>query len=214
MAKLPGGIFGPFYGKAGNVVGTKWKDLNVLRAAPGKKAKPPTPQQLLQQQRFALMSKVMRGMNNFLAFSFRAYAINKSGYNCALQYNLRNAITGNASNPEINYPTMLVSRGDLPAATAEPARSATTGGIIFSWTDNTGLGIARSDDHAILVCYDPVMNVCVFDRTAACRGNTSGILQIPHFSNTTVHTWLAFVTADSKEIISDSVYTGAVTVNV
>ena len=59
-------------------------------------------------------------MNNLLAFSFQAYAINKSGYNCALQYNLRNAITGNASSPEINYPNSLVSREIRSSVTAEP----------------------------------------------------------------------------------------------
>ena len=207
MARLKSGVFGGFKGKIGNVVGTTWKDLDVIRSVPAKKEKPATPKQLQQQQRFALMGKVMQGMNELLSVTFRSFSSSMSGYNSALKYNIRNAITGVYPALQIHYPTLLVSRGDLPAATSASVAMGGEGLLLFSWTDNTGLGIAKADDWAVLVCYEPESNICVFDRSSTRRCDNSGLLKVPHFQNKEVHTWLAFTNTTVTQV-ANSVYTG------
>ncbi|MFT3822304.1 MAG: DUF6266 family protein [Chitinophagaceae bacterium] len=212
MGKLKKGIFGGFSGKTGNVVGSSWKDVDVIRSMPGKRKNPPTDPQEKQQNRFGLLASVMQGINPLLSFAFQSYEPNKSPYNSAIAYNLLNAVTGTTTDQQVYYPTLLVSRGHLPATTAGQAVPMAAGEIAFSWTDNTGLGIAKSSDHAIMIFYEPVTNTCVFDRITARRGDGNGILQATHFRGKTVHTWIAFYTEAPKELSSNSIYTGAVTV--
>ncbi len=60
MGKFSNGIFGNFYGKIGNVVGSSWRGIDYLKSLPKiNKNRVPTQAQLEQQVRFALMTAFM-----------------------------------------------------------------------------------------------------------------------------------------------------------
>ncbi|MFT3823597.1 MAG: DUF6266 family protein [Chitinophagaceae bacterium] len=210
MARLPHGILGPVYGRIGNVVGTSWKGEPVVRTLPTGNPDP-SYKQLEQRQRFGMMIYVMRNMQELLSETFKPYSGKMSAVNNAQQYNIKNAIIGIYPALDIHYPTMLVSRGDLPLVEATPAVSDSPNSISFSWRDNTGLGIAKADDHAILVAYSGDKHFCIYDLHGAMRSDGTAMLTTIHCSNKKMHTWIAFANAAGTEF-SNSVYTGEVVV--
>lgn len=54
MGTFKKGILGGFSGTVGTVVGSTWRGMDVMRSRPKKSGSAPTPEQLLQREKFAL----------------------------------------------------------------------------------------------------------------------------------------------------------------
>ena len=85
-----------------------------------------------------------------------------TGMNNALSYTLDNAITGVYPSFEIDYAVALVSRGGLPNVLGPAVTSGAGSVLTFSWTDNSGVGIAKATDQAILVAYCPELRQAIY----------------------------------------------------
>ena len=55
MATFEKGILGGFSGKVGNVVGVRWRGMNIMRSLPQRGSYVPTPEQLEQRLKFSLV---------------------------------------------------------------------------------------------------------------------------------------------------------------
>ncbi len=151
-------------------------------------------------------------MAGLLKFSFRDFAIRKTGMNSAFSYNLLNAVTGVYPVFSIAYPQVLVSRGDLPNALA-PAVTSGVGSIVtFSWTDNSGVAGASTKDVSIFVAYCPVAMQSIYSIADATRGDLTGDLNLSSFSGKDVETYIGFISQDGNSVAT-SIYTGTVTVS-
>lgn len=211
MGIINKGILGPVSGTVGTVVGGTWKGISYLRSQSAARRTSFTVKQLEQQAKFSLIVRFLQSMTALLAVSFRAYAVEMTGFNNAMRYNMLNAITGAYPAFDINYSLVLVCRGDLPNAGNPATASTVAGQLTFSWTDNSGTGKAQPTDASILVAYCPSRNQCVFTTTGAARSAGGDTLSVAAFSGEQVHTYIGFLSADGKSVAS-SVYTGAVTV--
>ena len=89
MAIIKRGILGGFSNKIGNVVGTSWKGISVMRSLPQSVHNPKTEAQVEQRTNFAVASKLGSQLLDAVIKPFwDKRAIRMSGYNLWLQKNL------------------------------------------------------------------------------------------------------------------------------
>jgi hypothetical protein len=212
MGTIQKGILGGFSGKVGNVIGGTWKGIDYMRSKGNNGNRKPTETQQAQQLKFALVMRFVQPMASLLEISFHDFAIKMTGINNAFGYNLKNAVTGVYPSFSIDYSHTLISRGKLPNVLA-PAVIAGAGGILtFSWTDNSGAGIAKASDQAILVAYCPELRQAIYTIAGGLRSDLTGQLNVLPFSGLAVQTWVGFI-SETGRLIANSNFTGEVTVS-
>ena len=206
MGRISKGILGPVSGTVGTVIGGSWKGISYLRSQPLAKKHASSVDQLDHQLRFSVVINFIQTMTDLLRFTFRKYAIKMSEFNAAFSYNYYNAITGTAPDYAIDFSKALVSRGELPNATA-PAASLTGNTVYYTWTDNSGIGSAANTDKSLFVAFCPNLNLTVFSTKGGDRSAGSGTLDVSNFAGETVETWIAFISENGREV-SNSFFTG------
>lgn len=213
MGIIDKGILGGFSGKVGTVVGGTWKGITYMRSkGPGGRTTF-SQSQMEQHAKFAASIKFLQPMVSLLNTTFKDYAVKMTGFNNAMSYTLKNAITGTYPVYTVDYSLALVSRGDLPNALSPSASSTGTAGkVVFTWTSNQGVGKAAPDDKAVLVVYCPEMKLCVYTDAGPDRSTGTGELTVTGFAGKTVQTYVAFISADGRDL-SNSIYTGQLTVS-
>ena len=212
MGTIKKGILGGFSGKVGNVIGGNWKGIDYMRSQGTRRNFTPSEKQLAQQLKFALVMSFLQPMAGLLNITFRDFAIKMTGMNNAFAYCIKNAVTGVYPTFAVDYSLVLVSRGDLPNALAPAVTSGAGSLVTFSWTDNSGVGIAKATDQAVLVAYSPVLKQAVYTTAGGMRSELTGELNLATFSGLSVETYIGFIAADGRNIAS-SIYTGNVTVS-
>lgn len=212
MGTISKGILGGFSGKVGNVIGSNWKGIDYMRSKSSRRNSKPTQPQLEQQLKFALVVRFVQTITGLVDISFGNFAVRKSGFNSAVSYTLKNAIAGTYPVYSIQYADALVSRGDLPNVLAPAVTVGAAGLVTWSWTDNSGVGIARATDKALLAAYCPAFNQCVYTTGSASRNAITDGLNLAAFSGQDVHTWIGFISEDGQNVAS-SLYTGMVRVS-
>jgi Family of unknown function (DUF6266) len=212
MGTINKGILGGFSGKVGTVIGGSWKGIDYMRSKSGRRNFKPTQAQLEQQLKFGLAIRFVQTMSGLLEISFGSFAVRKTGINSAVSYTLKNAISGLYPNYSIAYAHVLVSRGDLPNVLA-PSVTMGAGSIAtWAWTDNSGVGIARPADKALLVVYCPALQQCIYTTGSATRDAITDSLDLSSFSGQPVHCWIGFISEDGRNVAS-SLYNGVFTVS-
>ena len=210
MARIAKGILGPVSGTVGTVVGSSWKGIHYLRSQSSGKKGTSTIEQIDHQLKFSTVVSFVQPMTGLLEQTFKKYATGMSEYNAAFSYNYRNALGGKAPDYSIDYSLALVSRGDLPNATA-PAATVSSTSVYFTWTDNSGTGKATPTDKAVLVAYSELSKQTLFSTTTAQRSAGAATLDVTNFKGSTIQTWIAFLSADGKDA-SNSFYAGELVV--
>jgi hypothetical protein len=209
MATFFKGPLGGFSGSIGPVVGSSWKELDVMKSQPGPRTGAPTQAQVDQQAKFALAGDFMNDVKKLLALTMPDSG-NMTGFNIFLQQVLQDAITGTSNAWKLDYSKVQLSIGDLGNAFGYSIASAATGKIAWTWQADAGLQDDPTDK-AILVVYSPDLGRAAYTTAGAARSAGTDSLTIAAFSGKPVQTWLSFISADGKEI-ADSVFTGQVTV--
>lgn len=212
MGRISKGILGGFSGTVGTVVGGSWKGIDYMRSQSARRTGSFTQAQLEQQAKFALMIRFLRSMMGLLMISFRNYAVKMTGYNNAVSYNLKNAITGTYPNYSIDYGQVLISRGDLPNVLAPIVTAAASSGVKFDWTNNAGVGKAKPEDKVILVIYSPTQNAAIYTTGSNERSSGTETINAASFSGEEVQTYIGVISQDGKDF-ANSIYTGTVTVS-
>lgn len=210
MGAISKGILGPFSGTVGTVIGGSWKGISYMRSQPvAKKNRVPSPKQLDQQARFALVVGFLRTMTQLVAIGFKT-PLQMSGFNNAVSFTLKNAVTGTYPSYSIEYGSVLVSRGDLPNATSPGAVATTTSLITWNWTDNSGTGNAVATDKSILAVFCPDLNTTLYNTAGAARSTGTASLDVSLFTGHVIETYIGFIAESGKEVAS-SLYTGDIT---
>jgi hypothetical protein len=212
MGTIKQGILGGFSGKVGSVVGGVWKGIAYMRGLALSIANPQTDAQLTQRQKWSVTMHFLQPLSEFLKVGFKSYAVKMTGINAAMQYNVKNALTGTYPNIAIDYPNALVARGNLPSALNQVASSTVAGTVKFDWEDNSGEVGASALDKTLLVIYNPTQNQAVTVNQLAERGDATQTVTVPDsFSGDLCECYMAFITADGATV-SNSAFAGAVTV--
>ena len=213
MAKYGKGILGSFTGAVGNVVGATWNGIPYMRSKPAQVNDRNSEKQRAQRQRFQMIMGFLRKVRPVIDLGFARGAANQTSINRASSYNLRNAITGEYPDQQIDFTRLLVARGDLTPPEQTSAESTAAGEVTFTWADNSDSGSAQTDDTAMVLVYSPEKEEAVFrvDETAE-RQDGSYTLTLPSgLYGEAVECYLAFVSTDNG-MATDSVHLGSVEV--
>lgn len=217
MARLKGNnIQGPFVGKVGNLVGCRWKDTYYVRRRPEKVNHPNTEAQLTQRMRFVKTQNFLSPLKEFLRIGFGAYTADKSAYNAAMSYNIKNALSGNYPNIVVNPSKVLVSRGSLPVPSETTVKSVSKNTVKFFWNSVEKVNPpARINDKALLVVRSLESKEADYKLDAARRSEGGASLNLPAgFMGKEIACYLIFVHQEvllgnySAEGVSNSIFCG------
>src|SRR6266498_1548696 len=206
MGTISKGILGGFNGTVGTVIGGSWKGIEYMRSRPAKRTNNPSQAQLEQQAKFAVVISFLETMVGLLRITYKNFAVKMTAFNSAMGYHIRYAIAGTYPDFAIDYSLALVSKGDLPNATA-PAAVVSGNNINFTWTDNSGAGWALATDQAILVVYCAALNQTIYTTNGGARNAGAGSLNVSNMAGQTVQTYIGFISEDGKDVAT-SIYTG------
>lgn len=209
MGKIGRGILGGVSGKVANVVGSRWKGIDYIRAKPQSVANPRTLSQVNQRTKFSLVLRFLQPNLNFIRIGYKNYAVKKSQFNSAMSYVLNNAITGVSPDFEIDYSLALLTRGNLSGALNPIFDLTTPGQVEFSWDDNSTEGNALATDKVMVVVYNPTKGESVYLTEGAARTDLSQIVNIPNsYSGDEVHMFISFMNFEETQL-SNSIYIGS-----
>jgi len=199
MATYQKGILGDFSGTVGTVVGSSWKGIKYMRSKPTLKNRVASDKQSQQRTKWAMAGELFKPLTKLIRTTFNGVAGNMSAINKAVQYALKNAITGTAPNFTIDYSKVLISQGTLPNESDAQATAA-AGAVTFTWTNTSGNGLSSPNDKAILVVYCEALNDSVYTLSGADRSAGTATLNVAGYQGQTVQAWIGFISADGKEV--------------
>lgn len=212
MGKINQGILGGVSGKVGNIIGGNWKGIDYIRIKPSSVANPRTKGQVDQRTKFSTVLGFLQPMTDFLKVGFKLYSSGMTQFNAAMSYNLNNAVSGVSPDFTVDYPSALVSRGNLTGAVNAAAVSNNPQEVEITWLDNTDSGSALANDKALIVALNTTRNEAIFTTAGPIRSAAAATLPVPaEYSTEKIEVFLGFVSDDGTKV-ANSIYLGSVTV--
>lgn len=208
MGKIKKGVLGGFSGKVGPVIGSSWNGISYMRGTPQHVTDARTTAQLQQRAKFYLAMEFLKPIKDYIRVGFKTYAIHKSAFNAAMSYVVKNAISGEYPNYRINYPRMLVTRGDLTPP-KESSATLSAGIVTITWHDNSTEGSAAATDLSMPLAFNISKGMAVFETAATTRVSQSATLNLhPDWAGDTIQLYLGFI-SENGSAVANSVYLGS-----
>jgi hypothetical protein len=213
MAIVQNPITGRTKKKLGNVVFAKQFGKNTIRSKPLEVKNPQTIGQVNQRTKFKLMVYTSRVLLGMLRISFQNMAIGKSAYNAFFHTNFKTAITGSPGNYSINWPALIVAKGNLLEKTPLMTVSIDqTASIKRTWIPPFNSLDPSNSDKLFNVAYNITKDEWSYGEPGTLRSVGTDEQGVPPaWSHDSVHVYTFFLSADGKHC-SDSVYGGLVTI--
>ncbi len=217
MSKLPNGLFGNISGKLNNVIISSWKGIPYVKSKPTQIRDPKTPLQAAQRSRFSRIMSIMVPLSQVVRIGFKGYADKMSAFNAAVSYNLKQAFSADTSNPEIQYPNLLFSRGNHIGIEEGLCEAIPEGSVRLLWKDKPSLGGSYANDRIMAVLVNETSCSSAYYPDAGSRVQGSIILALPQYQpGDVVHSYIAMInpakalSGNAKQGISDSRYVGCI----
>ena len=212
MAIVQNPITGRSKNKFGSAVFATQYGKNTMRTKPIEVKNPKSPDQVNQRNKFSLMIATGRQILDTLKVSYKSEAVNMSAFNAFVSHNIKTAIIGTPGNYEVDYPSLLVSKGTLVKPLNPAATSATAATISRTWTPPLSSTDAANSDLLCCLNYNIDKNLWLAEITTTQRSVGTHQEAVPaNWSGDDVHTYTFFVNA-KKNKSCDSTYTGIVSV--
>lgn len=173
------GIFGPYKGRTGNVVGTFWKGKNVLKIRPSTYSDSNTLPQQDQRMRFSLVNAFAVANIDLIRIGFSAAVNAASPYNRAIKYNLKYAVAGEFPDLKLDLSLAKISLGDLVNLKKPIVTALGNNAIKLDWTDISGAGRAESTDNVFISVMTEDGTEAMINDTVIKRGDKTAIIQLP-----------------------------------
>lgn len=210
MATLHNGYFGNGWsGKMGNLVFYTLNGKSIVRKI-GKNTKPPTEKQLSNRMEMGLVMALLSSLTEFIRVSFNEVSAGttKSGYNMAVSYNKKNAVSGVYPDIKIDYEKVMLSQGKLKPASGSQV-TLVPEGLKFDWPYSGNEPWPQENDQLMAVAYFPLLGTAVYLIFGAARKKGTDILPLPaDMLGAYMEVYLSFVSANRK-YNSDSLYLGS-----
>jgi hypothetical protein len=149
MGTIKRGILGGFSNKVGNIVGSSWKGIAVVKSLPLSVANPNTVPQQGVRTRFTCMVAIASFLTPiFLKKVWNRGAMQMSGFNAFVKANILSCFSaGGGYEPG----TMVISDSNESPQNVESVKaSATTNVITFDWSVANLVGNQKADDIAFI----------------------------------------------------------------
>lgn len=213
MATFLKGIHGAYSGKVGNVVGSRWRQVDYVRSLGRPSNKPASEAQLTQRARFAMAVAFLSPIKDLLNLGFsdkdREAA---TGYNVALSHLLRSGMIGEYPKVEIDYPSVQISRGSLAAPMGLTFSEQGPGQAVINWEPLTNTFNAFADDSVIVLVYNIDKAFFSIYENATREDGTLSIEVPTAFSGDVLEAWVFMGHRDGLRT-SNSQYAGQITVS-
>jgi len=206
------GPFSGFVGKTGGLVGRYVKGQFVITSVPIPSKKPPTPKQLDQRSKFALIVNFCSYIGDLIDIGFGTHSLKLSAMNAAVAYNLEHAIAGSSPLFSIDYPHFSYSRGKLYGVSDVEVEALAGAKLKFTWSMSQNVvKLNNPTDQLSILVYNPTKQQYVVLTQAALRSALTYTLQLPaNFAPDDVYCYLAL--ASTTGVVSNSQYAGTVAV--
>lgn len=212
MAVIKAGILGGLSGSIGNVTGSSWKGIAVLRTKPLSVANPNTPAQQAVRTPWAKLTQLGSSITGaILQPVWNGIASKMSGYNLFLQKNAQLAF-----NPlgEFIPLGLSVSPGTLPSAAVSVDELASP--TVMSFNVATALpsvqALPTDKLYAVVVDYDGNYLGGVSGTVARSVGSFSVVANRTLLNHELVYVYAFFMSADGKRIFAQSFVQGAIVI--
>lgn len=135
MARITKSPLGAFYGKVGNIVGSRWRSIDYIRSMPTRRKRyAPSEAQLAQATKFKMASAFCKPIRQFLNIGFMDFAQKRmTAVNVAVRNLLANAIFGEYPKYNVDESKVALSDGPLHELIDLKAEVAADKTIILSW---------------------------------------------------------------------------------
>jgi hypothetical protein len=210
MGKAKNGMFGPFTGKVGNLVGYYFNGQYIIRSVPAKKSGKVGIPEKKNRKKLSVVQAWLKPICFFVRVGFKNYGSSTGGYHAAVSYILLNAVAGDYPDLYVDPAKVQVSGGDLGfpdqvSMVLEPGNL-----LRFNWTPGTDQG--DDYDQAMLLAYDDHQQFISAKETAAFRLSGTDVLPLQSGKeDTTYHVYIGFVAQDRSRQ-SHSKYLGKVVI--
>jgi len=209
-------FLGAFNKKVGKVVGANWRGIDVIRSLPRKSSKPPTELQQNQRDKFKLVTSFLSWIGVLIDIGYKSLSKIKTPMNVAVNYHLKEAITGIAPNFTIDFAKVRFSVGRLELPGNAEVASVTGGDVKFDWTHTlpNDRYIDATDLLTVMV-YNPLKDKFVSVRSIVARSAMTYTLALPaDFVGDSVHCYISFNSVLTKNLVSNSLYLGSIPVTI
>jgi len=203
MATYEQGLLGTFKGKVGNIVGSNWRDIDILRSLPRKPNKPASEKQLAQRLKFSMAVDFLSPMRKAIRISPQGKQKSKTDFNEALTIVMKN-MEGEYPDFIIPFKAVVFTKGSLMNI-LPLVDTKSEGEIKLSWSSRLGYGATENDVIHVIV-YNGLLKD-FFSFNAVKRSDAEYTLYADEIGNGPIHIW-TFVTAANGTNQSNSMYCG------
>lgn len=210
MARIKNGLLGAIIGAIGNIEGYMLNGNMVFRTRRTKSLKPPTEKQLISQQKFKLVVRLLGAFIEFVRTGFTYVSRGKDyfPYNAAISWHMKNAITGEYPDYKIDYAAVRLTEGPMDTQGINPAATINDDKLTFTWTPN--FSYANSNDNAMLLAYAPALHEATYKLSGAKRKTGRDELDLSANGwkmGVEMHVYLSFI-AENGTRCTNSMYLG------
>jgi len=210
MARLIQGILGGISGKIGNVVGSSWKGIAIIKSKPLSVANPRTSGQIAQREK---MSAVVAFAKVILASVIKPlwdrFAQQQSGYNAFVSENI-DLFTEVLPNP---LGALVISKGKMTAVTPSGlSGNAATDIATVTYPTNLPDSLALGTDIAYVVIVTHGPDTITAGSNSATRATGTIDIQLPAdtVDGVDAEVYLAFRRADGTVVSNTGYLNGSV----
>jgi hypothetical protein len=172
------GIYGPYSGRVGNVIGTFWKGRCVMRIRAANFTDANSIAQQTQRMKWRLISSFLKANEKLVKMGLAAADASLTAYNVGMKINIPEAITGTFPELKLDATKLKIAVGNLPNLEL-PVVTSTVGKIEITWTDNTDNEGAEADDKIYLSLLDTVTGQVVMHSAVETRIAETTSITVP-----------------------------------
>lgn len=185
--------------------------MDVMRSLPKKANRISSSRQLEVQAVFTRTAHFLSPIKPLISDYFGQPSGEKSRYNLAFSYHNREAIIGTYPDYEIDFPKVILTKGELLGPDQPTVAALPNAELKFAWVDNSGIAEAKTTDQLMVVVYNPARELFSYLTQAANRDGGSFVLDLPdNWAGDAVHCWIS-IADDSGKKCANSLYLGSVT---
>jgi len=214
MGIIRGGILGGFRKKAGAVIGSYWRSLDVIKGLPRISGKAATAAQLDQRAKFGLGTNFLSYVKDLIEIGYKVLSDVETPMNVAVSYHIKEAITGVSPNFVMDYPKVMFSQGKLKLPWTIEMETIVPAEIGISWIDSGDDGLFKeATDRLTVMVYNPAKDDFVTVKNVAARSVETYTLHVPiEYSGDNVHVYVSFNSISNPLLVSKSYYVGAIAI--
>ena len=171
-----------------------------------------TPVQKSQRSRFVMLTRLSCSLKLLIRRTFVNDAADMSQHHKFMKLNYaRGVVSGEFPNYSIDYSKMLISKGKLLGVEEGIVCSEPGNKVIIKWKDNSGVKHSKSTHKVMVLLINETRKFSRVYFDVGTRSDTKLEITTPlEWENNVFHVYFLFKAAN-KEVFSDSVYLGHVT---